>query len=388
MESTARTAIIGAGAWGLSAAMALAEQGQSGIHVFEAGAPGSGATGRAAGLVSTHLRLESDIRLVIETRRRLAALREWGESVAEPAARHCFHRVGGLTILPRAEADKLDRLQTRIRLCGGEALRWTGRELEAAPWPLLSVNHLEGIFTPEDGCVEAGDLVALMHAWLRSHGATVHADRAASIWMEDGAVRGVRTPEGPERFDHVLLAAGAWSKALAAQAGIALPLKAYRTQLAQLEFPHSESLPILHDSEQHVYARPDGPSRVLAGDGTEFVERTPADFNRGVDAYFVEKVAKAASRRWRGGAAAGFRTGWAGLCVATPDRNPLIGPIPGIAGLHVMAGDNGFGVMRSLALGAVAAARLRGRMVPGAEAYQPKRFASGLDFEIREGFEL
>lgn len=388
VERNARIGIVGGGAWGLSAALALSEDGYTDIRLWEATGLGSGATGRAAGLVSTHLRLEPDIRHVLETRRRLAELRAWGEAEGEPSAAHCFHAVGGLTVMPHADGDKLDRLAVRIRHCGGTVERWTSRDLERAPWPLQSTNHLTGLFTPEDGCVEAGDLVALLSARLRHLGVRLETDRAARLRLREGRVDGVEVAGRAEPCDAVLLAAGAWSKRLAADVGLALPLKAYRTQLAQLEFPHRPDLPILHDTESRVYARPDGPTRVLAGDGTEFVERAPDAFNQGVDATFVEKIAKAASRRWRGGAAAGFRTGWAGLCVATPDRNPLIGAVPGAKGLFLMAGDNGFGVMRCLSLGRVAAARMAGRMVPGAEAYDPRRVSTGLDFEIREGFEL
>lgn len=387
MERSARIGIVGGGAWGLSTALALAEEGFSDVRVWEAGGLGSGATSRAAGLVSTHLRLEADIRLVLETRRRLAVLRGWGQERGEPAAEHCFRAVGGLTVMPASDADKLDRLARRIRGCGGSVERWGPRELERAPWPLQATRHLTGLFTPEDGCLEAGDLVALLQARLRDLGVALQSERAAEITVQEGRAAAI-TADGEERCDALVLAAGAWSKAVAARAGLRLPLKAYRTQLAQLEFPHGSELPILHDTESQVYARPDGPTRVLAGDGTEFVERTPEDFNRAVDPYFVEKIAKAASRRWRGGAEARFRTGWAGLCVATPDRNPLIGPVPGAKGLFLMAGDNGFGVMRCLALGRVAAARVMGRMSPGAAAFDPRRFEPGVEFEIREGFEL
>ena len=85
------------------------------------------------------------------------------------------------------------------------------------------------------------------------------------------------------------------------------------------------------------------------------------------------------------GAEARLRTGWAGLCVATPDRRPLCGPVPGRPGLYVVTGDNGFGLMRSLALGQRLADAVQGR---GDPALDPARFgpAPSDAFPMAEGY--
>ncbi|HLE47993.1 MAG TPA: FAD-binding oxidoreductase, partial [Candidatus Thermoplasmatota archaeon] len=226
-------------------------------------------------------------------------------------------------------------------------------------------------------------------ARVRDGGVTLHAGAAASLALDNGDVQGVATTAGHEACDHVVLAAGAWTKKILAQVGLNLPVKPYRTQLAQLEFDHGPTLPIIHDGEQGVYARADGQHRILVGDGTEHVESQPDAFNTGTDRSFIEKIARSVGRRWHKGEAARYRTGWAGLCVGTPDRNAVIGPDPRVKHLHLMTGDNGFGVMRCLAMGALVAARLQGKMVAGAETCAPKRLDFAMnDFVIREGFEL
>ena len=80
-----------------------------------------------------------------------------------------------------------------------------------------------------------------------------------------------------------------------------------------------------------------------------------------------------------------MRAGWAGLCVATPDRRPLCGPVPGHAGLYIVTGDNGFGLMRSLALGQRLAEAVHGLLDPDLD---PARFGPGAsdDFVLREGY--
>jgi sarcosine oxidase subunit beta len=387
MDSGRRVAIIGAGAWGLSAALALAETGTASVEVFERERPGGGATSLAAGLVSTHLRQESDIRLVLDTQRRLQRLRAWGKTAERPSADHAYSADGSLTVVATAQADRLHRLADRIRSAGGRSEFVDGHEI-ARRWPLKDAHDLFGIFSPDDGHVEAGDLVDLLHARLRALGVPVRVERAAGLDARDGRCVGVLTAEGPQRFDDVVLAAGAWSKRIAQDAALRLPLKAYRTQVAQVEYPHQGTFPIFHDTLLYVYARPDGENHLLIGDGTEFVESQPDAYNRNVDASFVEKIASAASQRLRGGDQAGYRRGWSGLCVSTPDRDPLIGAYPGVAGLHLLCGDNGFGVMRSLALGAIAADRVMGRRDAAPTLYRPDRVAMDADFPIREGFEL
>ena len=379
--------MVGGGAWGLSVAVSLLEQGAKNVHVWERQHPGTGATGRAAGLVSTHLRQESDIRLVLETRKRLLELREWGRAHDLPAAVGVYHAPGSLTTMPRADWKRLEQLTERIRRAGGQSELLEPKDLRAGDWPFLGFDDSVGIHSRADGFVEAQDLVDLVGARVRAHGGTVHAESPVRIRLNGNTCIGLETPKGVVESGHVVVAAGAWSKELLQRSRLPVPIKPYRTQLAQLEYP-STDVPVFHDTEQLIYARPDGPTRILVGDGTEHVESTPDGYRTSVDDWFVEKIAASVSARLRDGGNARYRTGWAGLCVATPDRDPLIGPYPQVANLSLMVGDNGFGVMRCLALGRIAAQGILGAKPAEAKAYQPSRVAMDADFEVREGFEL
>ncbi|HEX9815659.1 MAG TPA: FAD-dependent oxidoreductase [Candidatus Thermoplasmatota archaeon] len=386
-SSLARIDVVGAGAWGLSVALSLLEQDAKNVHVWEREHPGTGATGRAAGLVSTHLRQESDIRLVLETRQRLLALRAWGLERELPSARGVYHAPGNLTTMPSAQRPRLEHLSERIRRAGGDCELIEPKVLRARRWPFIGFEDSVGIHSTEDGYVEAQDLVDLLGARVREGGGTIHAQSPVRLRFNGNTCVGLEGPDGSVDSDHVVLAAGAWSKELLGRSRIPVPIKPYRTQLAQIEYP-SHDVPVFHDTEQHVYARPDGPTRILVGDGTEHVEATADGYRTSVDDWFIEKIAAAVSRRFRSGAQARYRTGWAGLCVATPDRDPLIGPYPTMTNLSLMVGDNGFGVMRCIALGRIAAHGVLGIKAPEAKTYDPGRVAMDADFEVREGFEL
>ncbi len=382
-----RIDVVGAGAWGLSVALSLLEQDAKNVHVWEREHPGTGATGRAAGLVSTHLRQESDIRLVLETRKRLLALRAWGLEQSLPSARGVYHAPGSLTTMPSAERARLEHLSERIRRAGGQCELLEPKVLRARKWPFLGFEDSVGIHSKEDGYVEAQDLIDLLGARVRERGGKLHAQSPVRLRFSGNACLGLESPDGNVDSDHVVLAAGAWSKELLNRSRLPVPIKPYRTQLAQIEYP-SGDVPVFHDTEQLIYARPDGPTRILVGDGTEHVETTPDGYRTSVDDWFIEKIATSVSHRLRKGTDALYRTGWAGLCVATPDRDPLIGAYPKTSNLSIMVGDNGFGVMRALALGRIAAQGVLGTKTIEARTCDPARFAMDVDFEVREGFEL
>jgi sarcosine oxidase, subunit beta len=387
VEGNRGVEIAGAGSWGLSVAVALLEEGRKKVRVWEREQPGTGASGRAAGLLSTHLRQESDIRLVLETRLRILRLQEWGIKAGIPAARSVYHTHGNLTTVPEAASRKLRDLMTRIQRAGGSSTHLDSTAMKRHGWALAAVDRLEGVYSSDDGYVEPQDLVDLLRARVLALGGEVRTESPVQLRMDGSACVGLEAPSGSVDAAHVVVAGGAWTKGLLGRSGLSIPLKPYRTQIAQIQYP-SAKVPVLHDTSLGFYARPDGPTRLLVGDGTEHVESKPEDYRTSVDASFIEKMAACVAERFQDGGSAAYRTGWAGLCVATPDRDPLIGPYPRVEGLTLMTGDNGFGVMRSLALGVKAAEAVLDPNARRTNPYHPGRLDFAKDFEIREGFEL
>jgi glycine/D-amino acid oxidase-like deaminating enzyme len=152
--------------------------------------------------------------------------------------------------------------------------------------------------------------------------------------------------------------------------------------------------PSVHDIDLDVYVRPEENGRILAGDGTERVEADPDRFSTGGDEQFVTHLAESFGSRFPGWADAELVRAWAGVCVATPDRRPLIGPVPGASGLYTITGFNGFGVMRA----GGAAARLAAVLAVGDGSERelekirtvlPGRFTGPFAaFPIKPGFTL
>jgi len=68
---------------------------------------------------------------------------------------------------------------------------------------------------------------------------------------------------------------------------------------------------------------------------------------------------------------------WSGVRPVTPDGRPLVGPVPGLAGLWVAAGHGPIGVLAAPATARMLADHLvGGRPDPAAARFDPARFTT------------
>jgi sarcosine oxidase, subunit beta len=359
--------VVGAGALGCSAALALAESGHE-VRLVDRGALGAGNSAKAAGIVSSFAWNDADYRLIAETRGAVGELIALAMAAGERNARRAWRSAPSLCIGAGPSLAWLDQLQDRVERHTEECERLDHRRAAAEFPGLQFLPGEEVLVAQEDGILEAGDLFSAFRARLAQEGVEVRENHAWQPWG-----------------DVTVLATGAWTQGLLRQQGIRLPLQNYRTQLCSVHIAGAEELPILHDLTRHFYARPESESSILVGDGTQLQPFAPEQFDESADATFRESVAERVVARFEAGGEARIRSGWAGLCVATPDRRPLCGPVPGHDDLFVLTGDNGFGLMRCLALGQRLSEAVGGRV---AADLDPRRFGADapLDFPMREGY--
>lgn len=369
MAETRKAVVVGGGALGASSALALAERGFE-VTLHERRSLGSGATGKAAGILSTLCHSDAEYKLIAETRGLVGELMSLAMAAGCREARGAWRSHASIVVGAGGSLPTLDAMQDRVERFTEECERLDHRQAERT-FPGVRFNPGEQVLVAqEDGVLEAGDLMAALRARLGSEGVSIMEGRDSVAVPRDAI--------------HVV-AGGAWTKGYLARLGVHLPVQMYRTQLASLAFPGGGELPIVHDLTRHFYARPESADSILAGNGTQLRPFDPDDYNEKADPEFIESIAERVVARFDDGADAQVRTGWAGLCVATADRRPLCGPVPGHPGLFVVTGDNGFGLMRSLALGQRLGDSVHGRQDP---ALDPARFgaAASDDFPMREGY--
>ena len=356
--------VLGAGIAGCALAYHLARRAVGPVTVYDPRTPAAGATGRAAGVVTEQLWFRWDVEVTRESHEEYAGLaKRW-----EPDA---YVRNGFLRWTKQAEfAPILEEAVERLKSWGvaveevdpSDLARWVpaGRFDDVA----------SAIYSRHDACVTPSAITTIYAEEARHSGVTFDFGRP---------MRGLaRREEGFEldlgdsviRARRMVVAAGAWSKAILASLGFPRPLAPYRTQAALLRPPKptTEPFPTVHDLDTDVYLRPETSGRILGGDGTERVEADPERFVTGGDPGFIEHLATCLGERFPGWAESEVVASWAGVCTATPDRRPLIGPVPGAPGLYMMAGFNGFGVMRA----GGAARRLADLLAEGDAANGPR----------------
>lgn len=389
-EDRADVLILGAGIAGCALAYHLARRAVGTIVVFDPQTPGAGATGRAAGVITEQLWDRWDVETARESREEYAEIARRRDPTAFSVngfARWTRNREA-LPVL-EAAVERLRSWSVPVSALSVQSLA------EKVPWGRFD-DVLGAIWCPDDAVVTPSRMGELYTEGARDAGVEflfgsplVRFGSEADHWVLDLVGRSVRAKRA-------VVAAGAWSKRLLALAGHPLPLAPYRTQAAVLRpsIPDTRRFPSVHDIDLDVYVRPEENGRILAGDGTELVEVDPDRFPTAGDERFVANLAESFATRFPGWADAELVRAWAGVCVATPDRRPLIGPVPSAQGLYAITGFNGFGVMRA----GGAAARLAGVLASGEGSEReldkirpvlPGRFAGPVSsFPIRPGFTL
>lgn len=388
-EQRRGTLILGAGIAGCALAHHLVQRTDAPVTVYDPRTPAAGATGRAAGVLTTHLWDPWDVEVTRESQREYAELCRR----AEPAA---YRANGFVRWTSRPEvARRLEDARERLRGWGVAAELLDTTQL-ARHFPAGRFTDVRAaLFDPYAGCITPSSVATLYADAARRAGARLDfgtafgaLERRAGAWVVHTAGRQLAA-------SRLVIAAGAWTKALLASLGHRLPLRPYRTQAALLlpASPPAEEFPTFHDLDHDVYARPEGPGRILAGDGTQLREADPERFLATGDPEFLAHLGATFAERLPGWADSAVSGSWAGLCTATFDRHPIVGPVDAESGLYVLSGFNGFGVMRA---GAIAA-----RLADYLEATDPTTARAALGpawagrcrgaperFEIRPGFTL
>ena len=288
-----------------------------------------------------------------------------GPSLTEPALRAAS---AARWPLLSAELRDLTGIDNGYRACGGIELRCDGPadelDAEMAAWRAegVAVRPLDLARNPLAEYGAAGALSPRVTAAYELPGlaqvrnprhlkALAAACRLRGVDIREGVpvreilargdtVWGVRTTEDRLDAGRVVVAAGAWTRALLPQVDV-FPV---RGQIVLLSVPRTLFTHVLQVGPRYIVPRPDG--RILVGSTEEqvgFDRRTTAAGVAGLIDFAVSLVPALAG-------AAVERT-WAGLRPGTAQPLPFIGPVPGIAGLFVAAGHFRAGLLLSPATG-------------------------------------
>lgn len=340
MLSRARIAIIGAGVIGASIADALAARGAA-VTMFDMRAPGQGASQASAGVLSPYIEARPGSTLLAIGARSLGM---WEEFVARlrsraPGSSVEYSRAGTLEVaLTDEDAGRLARSAEWLQTAG-VAHEWMGPSAARAFAPAITPDAVGGLFVAEHGFVNVSALVRALTSAARLSGAVcITPIEVLHVEQKRDSVA-VRVGDQSHEFDHVVLAAGSWTRRVRVAGLPVFPVRPIRGQLLHLKWSSSPR-PQQSIWGARCYTVPWSDGSLLVGATVEdvgFDERSTVEGVRGLMDAAIELLPDAAS--------ASLEAVRVGLRPATTDHLPLLGPLKDHSRIVVAAGHYRNGIL-------------------------------------------
>jgi D-arginine dehydrogenase len=334
--------IVGGGIAGLSAGWALSEE-ASVVVLEREDQLASHATGRSAAVISETYGPRALCALA-------AASRAFLESPPDEFAPVPLARPRGLLWITRG-ASLVEVSDTAARL-GVRCVSLTPDEVvERVPvirgeWPT------ESLLEPDAMSIDVAALVDGHRRGIRERGGRI-ATTSEALRLERTSSRWeVRTGKEVLRCDIVVDAGGAWADEVARRAGVEpVGIQPYRRTafVFPVADPDPTGWPLVVDAGGRFYFEPEGDG-LLASPADE----TPTDPHDARADPMAMAMATDALAEATTLVVKGVRRQWAGLRTFAPDRRPVIGFEPGVAGFFWLAGQGSGGIKTSPAMAAAA----------------------------------
>lgn len=330
--------VVGGGVIGASVAWRLGQSGRR-VLLLERGRIGGEATRAAAGMLGAQLEVGEPgpfFHLCIESRR---AYRAFAEELLDDTGVDVQLAHNGILHLASGE-DEVAALQDRLswqRDAGVRGDWWTAAEVQRSE-PMVGRN-LGAAFLPDDGNISAPLLARALGIAAAQRTEVVEGAEVHAIVPSPESVR-VDTHHHSYVAEHVVVAAGAWSKPFLNQVGFDFPVYPAKGQMMSILPRRGHGLRHTVFS-QHAYLVPKRDGTIVVG----ATEDHQSGYNRDVTVDALAYLAAALERIAPGLKDAAFEAAWMGHRPASPNGFPVIGPVPGNSRVMVAAGHFRNGVV-------------------------------------------
>lgn len=342
-SSQPTVAVIGAGVVGLGIGWRLAQQGAR-VTIFDKGVAGSGATHASAGMLAACAEAEPGEEALVELGR--LSQRLWPSFASE------LRDASGVDVELRQEgtlvvaltADDAANVSHHLEFQNGLGLplEWLSAAEARRREPHLGARLAGALFSPEDHQVENRQLARALRSAAERAGVTIREHTAVErILHRGGRATGVKLADETEiECDHVVLAAGAWSRQIGGVAPALLPpVRPIKGQVLCLQMDPSAPLlrHVLWAPGCYLVPRKDG--RLLLGATVE-----EKGFDTAMTAGGMLSLLEAGWRAIPALEELPVIDTWVGHRPGSRDDAPILGPAP-LDGLFYATGHHRNGIL-------------------------------------------
>ncbi|MEP6546920.1 MAG: FAD-dependent oxidoreductase [Gammaproteobacteria bacterium] len=352
---SARVVIIGGGIGGCSAAYHLAAMGVSEVVLLERSTLSSGTTWHSTGNMETYRAdplIYEMVRYAARTYPRLAE--ETGRDIG-------WRNVGRVHYTDREDRWAVMRTLPELGRARSIELQLLSAAGVQERLPIIDPSELVGgVWIPSDARVNATDAVQAFAAGARARGVRIFQDTPViGLEVRGGAVHAVTTVAGRIDCDIVVLAAGLWSRGIAATCGAPLPMHALEHQYI-ITKPHGmpRDLPLFLSYDDQLYGREEVGGLMIGSLDENAIGLSAADLPQNFSFALLnerwdqfEPYMNTAMRRFPLLRDAQIKMLLNGPESFTPDGQMLLGPVPGATGLFAACAFNSNGIALAPAAG-------------------------------------
>lgn len=243
--------------------------------------------------------------------------------------------------------------------------------------PGLNIRELRiAKYNPEDAFCHHDALMWGLVRAIKKMGVTLHQGKEV-IKLERcaGEIDGVVVENGLLRADHVIIAAGAWSRGLLETVDVKVPTTPYRREKLVTESVRHFINPLVTDRRLGMSFHQSTRGEVT---GLASVPLDGSSMNWDSSLQMVEKWCRGVYELFPPLRNVAILRQWAGTRDFTPDGTSIFGPVREVDGLWTICGQSGTGLMLAPAIAEAISKAIAGE-APGIDwkTFSPKRFEHG-----------
>lgn len=350
--------VVGGGINGASTAFALTQMGVTSVAILDSTVPTAGASGKGDGILRTYYENPTEATLAMQS---LETYRNWSDIVGGT----CHYQDNGFIWIVGKSREKPVRANVRkIRELGGDLQLLDADQLTNLQ-PHMSPDGVAlAVYEPHAGGGDAAAATRSLISAASKRGADLHTyTRVLSIRTEGDRVTGVESTAGRISAGAVVVAAGPWSAPLLGDIGIDVPVVATRCCTGRIYLPMFSN-PVMNfiDEDLNIFMKvtEDGLAHISTRDMQHLRAVNPDNYDQEVPTRVIGDGITEISKRVPILSDAVKEKAWAGVDGATPDDKAILGPVPGIQGLHLCIGSTFKGFKVAPAVGRAVAEMVTG----------------------------